>query len=145
MEVCLIVTSMLRLVSYIHKLMLITNLLGRHQNRLMVLIWVRIRSVNKYHNSHLKGYFCSKTVFNLSKTFSLKRRLKFWKKGLILHLLKNFKWTRAYKKILSNFPAECDVIRTFVMKYLTISVKHRPSDLNLYGNHLKVMRVYKRF
>ena len=32
------------------------------------------------------------------------------------------------EKILRNFPAECDATGTFVMRYLTISVKHHRLD-----------------
>ena len=40
-------------VSYIYKLIVITNFLGKDEIRLMALIRVSISSVNKYHNSSI--------------------------------------------------------------------------------------------
>ena len=45
------------------------------------------------------------------------------------------------RKYFEGFSAVCDASATLVLTYLRISVKHQPLDLNLYGNHLKAMRV----
>ena len=42
-------------------------------------------------------------------------------------------------KIFRSYPVECDVSGIFVMSFQRILVRHLLLDLNLYGNHIKVM------
>ena len=82
-----------------------TNLLGRDQIRLMALIWVRIRSVNKHHNLGIplqkrvvwKVISVLKQFLIWVEKFSLIRKLKFWKKDLILHVFKRF-WIKDFEE-----------------------------------------------
>ena len=104
--------------SHIYKLLVMTNLLGNFE--LMALIWVRIRvwasitswrirvwaSITSWRfycrKFSSKGYFCSKTVFNLSKKVLNKTKIKVLAWFCIYS--KNFKWARAKERFSGILP-----------------------------------------
>ena len=55
----------------------------------------------------LNGYFCSGTVFNLSKKFYLRQRLKFLRKVLTMPPFKTKSMSQSFAVILKNFAGRC--------------------------------------
>ena len=71
-------------------------------------------------------YFCSKTVFNLSKKALTKTEIKVLDKGLDFAPIQKTLTEPELRKDFEEFPRRCDASGTFVMKYLRILVKHHP-------------------
>ena len=143
-----------------------TNLLGRDQIRLMALIWVRIRSVNKHHNLGIplqkrvvwKVISVLKQFLIWVEKFSLIRKLKFWIKDFE-EFSRRMRCTWHFRNEVSeNFceapsfipksvwkppkgHASLEVLLSRLGKELFLNKINEPTQSNLSGEEWKTLRL----
>ena len=102
-------------------------------------------NVSAISRTRLSGYFCSDTVFNLSRRVVTELEIKIWIKVLTMLLSKINSTSRNLSRILRSFVLKCVLNGLFVMNLLLNLVLRLHLIPNLRGNLLMVVLVWNFF
>ena len=95
-------------------------------------------------NNHLRGYFSSNTIFNLSHRFLTDPEIKILEKGLDFAPIQR-KTNETELRILKNPVVALESNGIFEVNLLQTLAIQQPLLPNLRGNHLKVILIWKFF
>ena len=90
-------------------------------------------------SSRIQGYFCSNTVFNLSKKVLAETEIKVLEKGLDFVSIQNKINEPELRKHFEEFCRRMRLSGSFVMTLHNSLVKHLHLHLSPNGSHVKVM------